>query len=121
MKTVICSQSSHIEASVDSRFGRTAFFAVYDDAAKLWDFIPNQQNLQAAQGAGIQAAQTVINAEADVLIAANVGPKAMAALQANGVSVFQTNTSMTLSQALEACQNGALREIQDSNVEGHWG
>jgi predicted Fe-Mo cluster-binding NifX family protein len=105
---------------VDSRFGRAAFFAVYDDVTTQWNFVPNQQNLQAAQGAGTQAAQTVIDVEADVLIAANVGPKAMAALQANGISVFQTITSMTVQQALEAFQNGRLKEIQDSNVEGHW-
>ena len=120
MKIAFCSQTNHLNSVIDSRFGRADFFAVFDDTAQRWEFVPNNQNLQAAQGAGIQAAQTVINTEVDVLIAANVGPKAMAALQANGISVFQTNTSMTLQQALEAFQNGGLTEIQNSNVEGHW-
>lgn len=120
MKIAICSQSNDVNAMVDSRFGRSAFFAVYDDVSGQWEFIANSQNLQAPQGAGIQAAQAVINTGAENLIAANVGPKAMAALTANGISVFGANTTMTLEQTLEAYKKGSLEQLQDSNVEGHW-
>ncbi|MBL7215198.1 MAG: dinitrogenase iron-molybdenum cofactor biosynthesis protein [Phycisphaerae bacterium] len=120
MKIAICSQSNNVQSNIDSRFGRTAFFAVYDDTVKQWEFITNNQNLQAAQGAGIQAAQAIMDADADALIASNVGPKAMAALSANGVAVFKINTGQTLEQALTEYQSGKLPQMQQANVEGHW-
>ena len=120
MKIAVCSQYNDVNALVDSRFGRTAFFAVYDDSSKQWEFVTNHQNLQATQGAGIQAAQAIIDTGAEALIASNVGPKAMAALKANGIGVFQVNSDFTIEKALEAYQNGSLKQLQDSNVQGHW-
>lgn len=120
MKIAICAQSNDLEATVDSRFGRTAFFAVYDDVEKQWEFIANHQNLQAAQGAGIQAAQTVVDVDADMLIAVNVGPKAMAALGVNGVAIFKIDPGQTVQQVLTEYQTGNLTQMQQANVEGHW-
>lgn len=120
MKIAVCTQANHLQSTVDSRFGRAAFFAVYDDAAKEWEFIENNQDLQAAQGAGIQAAQAVMDAQVDVLIASNVGPKAMTALTVNGVAVYEAAAGMSVQQALKDYQNGKLTQLQQPNVEGHW-
>jgi predicted Fe-Mo cluster-binding NifX family protein len=120
MKIAVCTQSNHLQAAVDSRFGRAAFFAIYDDAVKEWGFIENSQNLQAAQGAGIQAAQAVIDAEVNVLLASSVGPKAMAALIANGITVFKAAAGTPLEQALTEYNSGHLAQMQQANVEGHW-
>lgn len=120
MKIVVCAQTNSPQALIDSRFGRTAFWAVYDDQTKQYEFIANHQNLQAAQGAGIQAAQAVLDADGGILIACNVGPKAMAVLQAGGVQVFQAPSGMNVEQAIAAYQAGQLQQIQNANVEGHW-
>lgn len=120
MKIAVCSQSNTVQSSVDSRFGRAAFFAVYDEDTNEWEFMENSQNLQAAQGAGVQAAQTIVDADADVLIAANIGPKAIAALNAAGVAVFAANAAKTIQQAVADYRAGQLTQIQQANVEGHW-
>jgi predicted DNA-binding protein (UPF0251 family)/predicted Fe-Mo cluster-binding NifX family protein len=120
MKIVVCAQSNSPQSAIDSRFGRSAFWAIFDDQSKQWEFIPNRQNLQAAQGAGIQAAQTVLDADAGILIACNVGPKAMAVLQAGGIEIYQAPAQMTVEQAIAAYQAGQLQRIQNANVEGHW-
>jgi predicted Fe-Mo cluster-binding NifX family protein len=120
MKIAVCTQSNDLQSAVDSRFGRTAWFAVYDEATGQWEFIPNHQNLQAAQGAGIQSAQTLIDAEADVLLACNVGPKAMTALEANGITVFSAPAGQSLQQTFQAYTAGQLTPMQQANVEGHW-
>jgi predicted DNA-binding protein (UPF0251 family)/predicted Fe-Mo cluster-binding NifX family protein len=120
MKIVLCAQTNSPQAAIDSRFGRTAFWAVYDDQTKQYEFIANHQNLQAAQGAGIQAAQAVLDADGGILIACNVGPKAMAVLQAGGVQVFQAPSGMNVEQAVAAYQAGQLQQIQNANVKGHW-
>ena len=120
MKIAVCTQFNHVQATVDSRFGRAAFFAVYDDAAKEWEFVENSQNLQAAQGAGIQAAQAIIDAEVNVLLASSVGPKAMAALISNGIAVFKAEAGTTLEQVLTEYNSGHLAQMHQANVEGHW-
>ena len=120
MKIAICAQSNNLQTTVDSRFGRAGCFAVYDDAARQWEFVGNNQNLQAAQGAGIQAAQAIVDADADVLIASNIGPKAMAALGANSIAVFEIGVGKTIQDALAEYQSGKLTQIQQPNVEGHW-
>jgi predicted Fe-Mo cluster-binding NifX family protein len=120
MKIAVCSQSNKVQSNVDSRFGRAAFFGIYNDATKEWKFIENTQNLQAAQGAGIQSAQAIIDADVNVLLASNIGPKAMAALIANGIAVFTTDAGTTLEQAISEYNLGHLTRMQQANVEGHW-
>ena len=120
MKIAICAQTNDVQAAVDSRFGRAAFFAVYDDAAQTWEFIPNRQNLQAAQGAGLQSAQLLVDADIQVLLACNVGPKAMAALTGSGIRVFQAARGQTLQQALAAYQSNKLTAVDQATVNGHW-
>lgn len=120
MKIAVCSQSDNTKSKVDARFGRAGYFAIYDDTEKQWKFVSNSQNLQAAQGAGIQAAQIIIDEEVGILIASNVGPKAMAALEVNKITVLKIDSDVTLEQALTEYHSGKLVQIQQANVEGHW-
>jgi len=57
MKVCITSQGPELTSQVDSRFGRAAMFVIYDTDSEQVLVVDNNQNLQAAQGAGIQAAQ----------------------------------------------------------------
>jgi predicted Fe-Mo cluster-binding NifX family protein len=120
MKIVICSQSNTPQAMIDTRFGRTGFWAVFDDQCGQWTFLPNEPNLQAVQGAGIQAAQAILDADAEVLIACNVGPKAMAVLLANAIEVYQVQAGISVENALKAFEAKELKRIENANVEGHW-
>ncbi|MBN1942660.1 MAG: dinitrogenase iron-molybdenum cofactor biosynthesis protein [Phycisphaerae bacterium] len=120
MNIAIPAQSNSPDAKADSRFGRAAFFAVYDTDAKQWNFHDNAQNLQAAQGAGVQAAQNVAQTGAEVLLAGNVGPKAMAALRAGGIRVFQLSENVTLTEAVKQYIDGKLQPLDQANVPGHW-
>ena len=120
MKIAVCAQSENVNATVDTRFGRAGAFGVYDIESNEWTFAPNAQNLQAAQGAGIQAAQSILNTGAEVLLAANVGPKAVAALTTAEVAIYQVEASMTLAEAVDAYIAGKLTQLSQANVEGHW-
>lgn len=119
MKIVICVETNSSDSLVNTRFGRAEYLAVYDDKADQWDFIPNEQVLQAPQGAGIQTAQHVLDAQANVVLAINVGPKAMRILQGNGVDVYKAKVT-TAKQALDDYKNDKLEKMSGANVEGHW-
>ena len=120
MKIAVCTSEKSPHATVCNRFGRAEYFAVYDTLSKDWQYYANAQDTQAAQGAGIQSAQTIIDSGAEVLVAANVGPKAMRALTANKVKVFAAAVTKTLTEQIALYESGKLTEMTMANVEGHW-
>lgn len=120
MKIAICTTVKNPGAPVSNRFGRADFFAIYDDRDNSWQYIDNQQDLQAAQGAGIQSAQYIIDSGAEVLLALNVGPKAMKALKANKIKVYNAVAGLGCIEVIKMFQDGRLQEITEANVEGHW-
>jgi predicted Fe-Mo cluster-binding NifX family protein len=120
MKIAVCAQDKNHQAAVDSRFGRSPFFAVFDDQTNQWVFIENAQDIQAAQGAGTQAAQFIIDAEADILLARNVGPKAVSALQAGSVKLYKVTEGLAVEQAVQEYLKDNLESMEEANVEGHW-
>jgi len=119
MKILVTAESLDVEGKVDPRFGRARQFALIDTESGEVVFIENSQNLNAPQGAGIQAAQTAARHGAQVVITGNVGPKAFTTLSAAGISVC-TGATGTVREAVEQYQTGQLAEAGGANVEGHW-
>ena len=119
MKVAMTSQGKDLESPIDPRFGRAKGFVVVDTDTGAFDFHDNAQNLNAAQGAGIQAARNVAELEVEALVTGNVGPKAFITLNAAGIKVY-TGASGTLLEALEQFKAGKLELAEESNVEGHW-
>ena len=120
MKVTITSQGNGLDSPVDPRFGRAKFFIVADSETDEFSAVDNVQNLNAAQGAGIQAGRTVVGLGAEAVITGHVGPKAFATLQAGGVAVYSGATG-TVAEALEQFKAGALQQAENADVEGHWG
>ncbi len=119
MKLVITTTGQSLDAPMDRRFGRAGGFLVYDLDTETFTVIDNDQNLQAAQGAGIQAAQTVVTSGAQAVITGHCGPKAYRLLCTANVTVYNCEAA-TVSQALEQYQSGELVPAQSADVEGHW-
>ncbi len=120
MKIAFTSSGTGLDSPLDSRFGRAPKFIVYDTETKSQQVICNEQNLNAAQGAGIQSAQNIIRAGAEAVVSGHCGPKAFRVLKEGGVKVFNCNAK-TVREALELFNSGALAEAKDADVEGHWG
>ena len=68
MKIAVSSTGKNLEATLDARFGRAAYFVVVDPDTLTFEAVENKQNLNLPQGAGIQAAKTVLQHKADALI-----------------------------------------------------
>ena len=119
MKIVVTSSGDGLGSPVDPRFGRAARLVLIDTDRNTVQGFDNTQNMQLAQGAGLQAAATVANLGADCLITGNCGPKAFQALQAAGVTVV-TGASGTVKGALDDYRAGRLQPARAANVEGHW-
>ena len=119
MKIAITAEANEISAKVDRRFGRTKWFAVYDTDTEEWKWIGNEQALNLPQGAGIQAAQHVVNENVEVVLTGHCGPKAFRTLTAAGLKIV-VNVTGTVEQAAEQYQAGALQPAANADVEGHW-
>jgi predicted Fe-Mo cluster-binding NifX family protein len=119
MKIVFTTSGDSLSAPLDSRFGRAPKFVVYDLGNDTFEVLDNRQNLNAAQGAGIQSAETVARSGAKALVTGHCGPKAFRVLSAAGIRVFTTDAT-TVADALERYRAGKLAEAKSADVEGHW-
>jgi len=119
MKIAITATGKDMSSNVDPRFGRAKYFIVVDTDTNEAVAHDNTQNLNAAQGAGIQAGETVARLGAAAVISGNVGPKAFRALHAAGIKVFLCEGA-TAAEAVRRFKGGELKEIEAANVEGHW-
>lgn len=112
MKLAFTTSGNSLDANLDSRFGRASNFLVYDTSLENFDIFANTQNLEAAHGAGIQAAENFIKTGAKILITGNCGPKAYRLLNAANVEIFNS-TAPTVKTALEQYLNGELNKISE--------
>jgi len=119
LKIAFTTSGSDLDAPMDSRFGRAPKFLVYDLETNTFEVIDNQQNLNAAQGAGIQSAETVARLGAKALVTGHCGPKAFRVLAAAGIKIYNTD-ALTVADALEQFRSDKLREAGSADVEGHW-
>ncbi|HEO72351.1 MAG TPA: dinitrogenase iron-molybdenum cofactor biosynthesis protein [Candidatus Hydrogenedentes bacterium] len=119
MKVAVTAQGPDLSSAVDPRVGRAACFIVVDTETGEHITHDNVQNLEAAQGAGIQASRQVIDFGAEALITGNLGPKAFAVLKSAGVKVYLA-PAVSVLEAVEQLKAGELECSDGANVEGHW-
>ncbi|MDD3250189.1 MAG: dinitrogenase iron-molybdenum cofactor biosynthesis protein [Smithella sp.] len=119
MKIAFTTTGDDLSAPLDSRFGRAPKFLIYDIDAGAFTLADNQQNLNAAQGAGIQSAQNIARLGASALVSGHCGPKAFHVLQAAGIKIYYSSAA-TVKEALELFKAGKLQEASSADVEGHW-
>ncbi len=119
MKVAITAQGETLGSLIDPHFGRARYFLLVDAESGDFEVIDNEQNLNAAQGAGIQAARNVAEKGAEVLITGHCGPNAFRALTAAGIKVL-AGADGTVAAVMEKFKKGELAEAQGADVEGHW-
>jgi len=119
VKLAITAAGPELSSPVDQRFGRARYLLVVDTPERTMLVVDNLAGMNATQGAGIQAAQSVIDSKASVLITGHCGPKAFRALQAAGIHVYLTSGG-TVDQAISRFQTGELELAPAADVDGHW-
>jgi len=119
MIIAVTTAADSLDGLMDRRFGRAPRFIIYNLETQEFSVKDNSQNLNAAQGAGIQSAQNVIESGAGVVITGHCGPKAFRALSAAGITVYNCGAD-TVREALNLFEIGALLPSLQADVEGHW-
>jgi len=119
MKLAITTQGAEPNSAVDLRFGRARYFRIVDTETDQQTVLDNAEGVNAAQGAGIYAGQTLARLGVQTLLTGHVGPKAWTALQAANIQVFAIPGG-TAEQALQAFKAGQLQSVPQPDVRGHW-
>jgi predicted Fe-Mo cluster-binding NifX family protein len=119
VKIAVTAKGETLAAAVDQRFGRAARFIVYNTETQEIEAVDNGQNLQAAQGAGIQAAETVSRLGVECVLTGHCGPKAFHALSAAGIRIYN-GANGTVGEAIASFTEGKLPLAAEADVEGHW-
>ncbi|THB70216.1 MAG: dinitrogenase iron-molybdenum cofactor biosynthesis protein [Gammaproteobacteria bacterium] len=110
MIIAVTADSGDLDSRVNPRFGRAPMFILFDTEKDNFNVVDNAVNLNAAQGAGVQAAKTVINSGADVLISGRFGPKAFNLLEGSSVEMFVSD-EITVKEAISQQLLGNLEKI----------
>ena len=119
MQIAISATMNNLEGQIDPRFGRASYFLLVDPETLDFEAVENVQNLQAAQGAGIQAATLVARHKPTAVLTGNCGPKAYQTLQAANIPVI-VGVAGSVRQAVEDFRQGRLVQADAPNVAGHW-
>jgi predicted Fe-Mo cluster-binding NifX family protein len=120
MKICVSATSNTLDASVDPRLGRCPYLIIVDTETMQFEAVPNITSGSMGGGAGIQAAQIIINKSAKVVINGNVGPSALQALSAAGISVI-TGAYGSVREVVEKYKRRELKEVNAPTVRGHFG
>ncbi len=119
MKIAITSTGKNLDASFDQRFGRAMFFIVYNMEDNTFEAFENP-NVNATGGAGIQAAQFVVNKGVKAVISGDFGPKASQALSSSGIEMIRMNVN-TVREAINAYRNGDYEKQATGGAGGFGG
>jgi len=119
MKICVSATGASLEAQLDPHFGRCPYLVIVDSETMQFEAIPNMAT-GSTGGAGIQAAQNMVNKGVKIVITGNVGPNAFGALSAAGIEIV-TATFGTVRELVEKLKKGELQKTDASTVGEHSG
>ena len=109
MRIAASAVADSLDAQIDPRFGRCAYFVIVDSETMKFEAVPNTAS-GAMMGAGIQAAQIVASRGVQAVLTGNVGPNAFQALSSAGINII-TGIFGTVREAVEKFKSGQLQKI----------
>jgi predicted Fe-Mo cluster-binding NifX family protein len=120
MRVVVTSDGSSLDAAVSPVFGRCQTYVFVDTDTMRHEAVANPA-AGAPGGAGIQAAQFIVQRGTEAIVTGNVGPNAFSVLRSAGIPVYLCSGPGTVQQAVDELKEGKLQTVSDANVPGHFG
>ncbi len=112
-KIAVCAGDNSPTSKVDGRFGRCAYFMLWDEEKEIFEAINNQA--EPNQGAGTGAAHELLRRGAGTLICNRIGPRAFKVFQSAGVRIYSAQEGMDVDTALKQYRLGKLPTIETAN------
>jgi predicted Fe-Mo cluster-binding NifX family protein len=119
MKVLVTATGTDLDAATSPVFGRCPTYMVVDTETMDASAIDNPA-VAAGGGAGIQAAQFVVEQGVQAVVSGNLGPNAYDVLHAAQIPVY-TFGGGTVREAVDAFQAGSLSAVSGATVASHTG
>lgn len=117
MRIGIPAETQDVNGSVSSNFGRTQYYFIYDDTNENFEFISNIAS-NSLGGAGVKAAQVVVDNKADAVIAPQMGENAAAVLKAAQIVIYKCEEG-SLMENIKLLKDGQLTLLSDIHQGYH--
>jgi predicted Fe-Mo cluster-binding NifX family protein len=117
MKIAVPANETSSDTGPSVSFGRSPSFMLYDSETMNYTSIINPGN-DASGGAGIKAAQAVVDAGAQVVITFRCGENAAKVLSSAGITVYTAGTG-SIAENVTQCIAGKLPVLQDIHSGFH--
>ena len=112
-------ENNGLVSQVSTIFGRCPYFMFINPDNNEFEIIENTAKA-ASGGAGIQAAQTIVDKGAKAVISGNLGPKAHTVLISADIPLFQFPGG-SAQEALDAYRQGKLTALNSPSTGAHSG
>ncbi|HUU83960.1 MAG TPA: NifB/NifX family molybdenum-iron cluster-binding protein [Phycisphaerae bacterium] len=119
MRIAVTAAAANLDANVDPRFGRCAYFLIVETDTMEAQAVENP-NVALGQGAGIQSAQLLAEKGAKFVLTGHCGPNAHETLSAAGIGVILGCTG-SVRGAIDRFKAGELSAPGGPDVAGHTG
>ena len=111
MKIALAVKKNQDNSKINTRFGRTEYFMIYNNNDMKIEFVDNSDIKNQSQGVGPLAAQKIIDSGAKVVISGNPpGQGPMTMLRKFDIESYSGAKNMTVQEALEAYKEGKLNK-----------
>lgn len=110
MKIAITCQGKSLEDALDQRFGRATNILLVDTETHFIDVIDNEA-MAPSGGAGIAAAQKMVDQGVTAVITGQIGPNALRVFQAANIHLYQGIPGSAKSN-LEAFNKNQLSDLE---------
>jgi len=117
LKIAIPVDDQHLTSGVCVSFGRAPYFLIYDSETQEAIYLDNSAQ-SSSGGAGIKAAQILVDQKITALLTPRCGENAMEVLNAAEINVYKTE-SLDIKQSLESFKINALSPLVEVHVGLH--
>ncbi len=116
MIIIITSQGNLLTSKPNPHFGRTPSFIKYNIDDDAWEYLQNAA-AEEPGGAGVAAAQFVIDHGALAVVSGSFGPNAFRSLKAARIQMFTFDShTETIEEVVQAFKNNTLNKIDQPEI-----
>ena len=117
MKVAIPADTQSLDSDVCPSFGRAPYYLIYDIGSKPPVFLANKA-VHSQGGAGIQAAQFLVDQHIQAVLTPRCGRNAAEVIQAAGIRIYQTMAG-SLRENLDAFSADKLGVMEEFHAGFH--
>lgn len=117
MKIAIPVNDKSIEGSICQSFGRAPYFLIYNTETQKGKFLENTA-LKSQGGAGIKAAQIIVDSGADSIITSRCGKNAADVMAIAKIKIYKSRGD-SINENVEAQINGKLSLLDEIHSGFH--